>query len=64
MFFFEKKNQKTFNSPPLPSSPAMAWICTLAQKQKSFGSFLQKRTASFLMFDGGMKPNLRRRGAS
>jgi hypothetical protein len=27
-----------------PMSPAMAWISTLAQTQKSFGSFLQKRT--------------------
>jgi hypothetical protein len=62
MFFFEKKNQKTFTIPPLPPSPAMAGICTLAQTQKSFGSFLQKRTASFLMSDGGLKPTLRRCG--
>jgi hypothetical protein len=32
----------TFSAAPL--SPAMAWIYTLAQRQKSFGSFLQKRT--------------------
>jgi hypothetical protein len=44
MFFSEEKNQKTFNSPPLPLYPAMAGIYPLAQSQKSFGSFLQKRT--------------------
>jgi hypothetical protein len=31
MFFSEEKNQKTFVFPPLPTSPAMAGICTLAQ---------------------------------
>jgi hypothetical protein len=31
MFFFEEKNQKTFGSPRVPTYPAMAWICTLAQ---------------------------------
>jgi hypothetical protein len=31
MFFSEEKNQKTFNSPPLPSYPAMAGMHALAQ---------------------------------
>jgi hypothetical protein len=45
MFFSEEKNQKTFISPPLPTYPAMAGMHPPAQTQKSFGSFLQKRTA-------------------
>jgi len=49
MFFSEEKNQKTFIPPPLPTFPAMASMFTQAQKEKSFGSFLQKRTA-FLLF--------------
>jgi hypothetical protein len=44
MFFSEEKNQKTFMSRALPNFPAMAWIFPQAPKQKSFGSFLQKRT--------------------
>jgi hypothetical protein len=43
-FFFEEKNQKTLIFSAAPNAPAMAWICPLAQTQKSFGSFLQKRT--------------------
>jgi hypothetical protein len=43
-FFAEEKNQKTFTFSAAPTSSAMAWISTLAQTQKSFGSFLQKRT--------------------
>jgi hypothetical protein len=31
LFFSEEKNQKTFASRPVPPSPAMARICTLAQ---------------------------------
>jgi hypothetical protein len=31
MFFSEEKNQKTFTISAAPTSPAMAWICTLAQ---------------------------------
>jgi hypothetical protein len=31
MFFSEEKNQKTFIFSAAPTSPAMAWICTLAQ---------------------------------
>jgi hypothetical protein len=50
MFFSEEKNQKTFNSSALPNSPAMSRISPRDQKQKSFGSFLQKRT-SFLLLD-------------
>jgi hypothetical protein len=46
MFFSDEKNQKTFMSSAAPTSPAMAWICSLAPNQKSFGSFLQKRTDS------------------
>ncbi len=48
MFFSEEKNQKTFMSPLVPTYPAMAGMHTLAQTQKSFGSFLQKRTSFFL----------------
>jgi hypothetical protein len=48
MFFSEEKNQKTFMSPLVPTYPAMAGMHTLVQTQKSFGSFLQKRTSSFL----------------
>jgi hypothetical protein len=44
MLFSGEKTQKTFISPPLPSYPAMAGRHTLVQTQKSFGSFLQKRT--------------------
>jgi hypothetical protein len=44
MFFSEEKNQKTFSLAATSSYPAMAGICTPARKQKSFGSFLQKRT--------------------
>jgi hypothetical protein len=44
MFFSEEKNQKTSISPPLPRYQAMAGMHPLAQNQKSFGSFLQKRT--------------------
>jgi hypothetical protein len=32
VFFSEEKNQKTFNSPLLSSYPAMAGMCTLAQR--------------------------------
>jgi hypothetical protein len=31
MFFSEEKNQKTFTFSAAPTSPAMAWICALAQ---------------------------------
>jgi hypothetical protein len=48
MFFSEEKNQKTFMFSAASTYPAMAWICTRAQTQESFGSFLQKRTFLFL----------------
>jgi hypothetical protein len=43
MFFFEKKNQKTFATftRDVSTSPG-------TQEQKFFGSFFQKRTSSFL----------------
>jgi hypothetical protein len=50
MFFSEEggsppgKNQKTFMSAPVHPYPAKSRIPPLAQNQKSFGSFLQKRT--------------------
>jgi hypothetical protein len=44
MFFSEEKNQKTFAFSGASIYSARARICTLAQRQKSFGSFLQKRT--------------------
>jgi hypothetical protein len=42
MFFFEKKNQKTFATlaAALPAPPRL-------NRQKSFASFLQKRRPSF-----------------
>jgi hypothetical protein len=46
-FFFEKKNQKTFAFDAIPVVSAMTSTLPQAQSQKSFGSFLQKRTASF-----------------
>jgi hypothetical protein len=44
MFFSEEKNQKTFISWCCFLLRIAAFIGLLAQKQKSFGSFLQKRT--------------------
>jgi inosine-uridine nucleoside N-ribohydrolase len=44
MVFSEEKNQKTFISSVASLLPAMAWMSEQAEKQKSFGSFLQKRT--------------------
>jgi hypothetical protein len=43
MFFSEEKNQKTFIPFARRTIQAMAGIVGLAQKQKSFASFLQKR---------------------
>jgi hypothetical protein len=51
MFFSEEKNQKTFIFSATSCYPAMAGNFTLAQNQKSFGSFLQKRTR-FTLFVG------------
>ena len=47
-FFFEKKNQKTFTTPHLHQSGAAGNTRGMAAsgKQKFFGSFFQKRTAS------------------
>jgi hypothetical protein len=44
-FFFEKKNQKTFDYVELIRGSRGA----AANEQKFFGSFFQKRTASFLL---------------
>jgi hypothetical protein len=45
-FFFEKKNQKTFDCCPL--LPGLTGATGAARnEQKFFGSFFQKRTASF-----------------
>jgi len=44
VFFFEKKKQKTFPLRPWPGCMA-----TMAGQQKSFGSFLQKRTFLLLV---------------
>jgi hypothetical protein len=43
-FFSEEKKQKTFTPDAYGNMPAKSRIYPLAQKQKSFGSFLQKRT--------------------
>jgi hypothetical protein len=43
-FFSEEKNQKTFALDAIPDLPAMVRTYVQAQGQKSFGSFLQKRT--------------------
>jgi hypothetical protein len=45
-FFSEEKNQKTFAPDAIPNVSGMASTYVQAQEQKSFGSFLQKRTAS------------------
>jgi hypothetical protein len=44
-FFSEEKKQKTFIFGARGKIPAMASIVGAAEKQKSFGSFLQKRTS-------------------
>jgi hypothetical protein len=49
VFFSEEKNQKTFTFSATPKVPAMAGKPTLAQKQKSFASFLQKRRVLVLV---------------
>jgi hypothetical protein len=46
VFFFEKKNQKTFVFLAAPRLRPTFLACT--KRQKFFGSFFQKRTASFL----------------
>jgi hypothetical protein len=43
-FFSEEKNQKTFALDAIPNVSTMASTLPRAQEQKSFGSFLQKRT--------------------
>jgi hypothetical protein len=40
VFFFEKKNQKTFT--PLAAAPTSQWAAH-AKEQKFFGSFFQKK---------------------
>jgi hypothetical protein len=47
MFFFEKKNQKTFFT-SVRGLPQPAGTDFAPQEQKFFGSFFQKRTASLL----------------
>jgi hypothetical protein len=47
MFFFEKKNQKTFSNGGRSLAPA-AGSDSGRNLQKFFGSFFQKRTTSFL----------------
>jgi hypothetical protein len=49
MFFFEKKNQKTFAS--LYPWPISNWA-TYAQGPKFFASFFQKRSPYFLLARG------------
>jgi hypothetical protein len=44
MFFFEKKNQKTFISCPHNRHVHRAAPAAPAKEQKFFGSFFQKRT--------------------
>jgi hypothetical protein len=50
MFFSEEKNQKTFISALFPGSGLWPGSIRGRQTQKSFGSFLQKRTPFFLGF--------------
>jgi hypothetical protein len=45
MFFSEERNQKTFALAPAQRFGAWPIRWGLHQEQKSFGSFLQKRTA-------------------
>jgi thiamine pyridinylase len=49
MFFSEEKNQKTFTSYAGHGLSAHARNDVQAERQKSFGSFLQKRTLLFLL---------------
>jgi hypothetical protein len=49
MFFSEEKNQKTFDSGAVRRFQAMAGELGNAKRQKSFGSFLQKRTACLVL---------------
>jgi hypothetical protein len=51
MFFSEEKNQKTFIPFARRTIEAMAGIVGLAQKQKSFSSFLQKRSPSLDLYE-------------
>jgi hypothetical protein len=53
VFFSEEKNQKTFTSALVRIYPAMAGKHPLAENEKSFASFLQKRRPLFLLFGGG-----------
>jgi hypothetical protein len=43
VFFFEKKNQKTFTSSP-SQQPGTVGLNAHLNEQKFFGSFFQKRT--------------------
>jgi hypothetical protein len=47
MFFSEEKNQETFAFDAIPFVFAVTSTLPQAQAWKSFGSFLQNRTASF-----------------
>jgi len=47
--FSEEKNQKTFALAAIPNLAASASTVGQAQSQKFFGSFFQKRTASFCL---------------
>jgi hypothetical protein len=54
MFFSEEKNQKTFA--PAPAEKVVVMTLTLgiaSKRQKSFGSFLQKRTSFLVPIHGG-----------
>jgi isochorismate synthase EntC len=52
-FFFEKKNQKTFAG----FGTGQSYQARKPAEQKSFGSFLQKRTASSVLFPKYYMPN-------
>jgi hypothetical protein len=55
MFFSEEKNQKTFTSALVQTYgtwPAKSRMFVQARNQKSFGSFLQKRTYFLPAFSG------------
>jgi hypothetical protein len=60
MFFSEEKNQKTLIFPPAATLELRPAGSGLHQKQKSFGSFLQKRTAFFLSDFNHLEINLSR----
>jgi hypothetical protein len=64
VFFSEEKKQKTFIFWRCGNIPAMASIMEAAEEQKSFGSFLQKRTSLESPLPAGVAPHCNQRSSS